>query len=126
MTVKQWLEINRKIDVYKIARSVIEETEDDMVKVNRDQLMRNEDSDGKSLGDYRSDSYARFKFNRGQSGAVDLFLKGDFQRSIYVEAKARQYFFNATDNKTSKLTVKYGEKIFGMQKGYHFEKLPKK
>lgn len=121
MTVKKWLEINRKIDVYKIAREVIEATEWEMVKINRDQLMRNQDSAGNQLGDYLSKNYANFKLSRGQSGVVDLFLTGEYQRSIFVETNGKEYFHKASDWKADKLADKFGEKILGMQKGYHFE-----
>jgi hypothetical protein len=120
MTVKQWLEGIRRIDLFAIARDVIEETEEDLVKINRDQLMRNENSDGEFLGEYKSSAYAKMKIGRNQSGVVDLFLRGDFQRSIFVQLNGREFFMNATDSKTDKLERKYGKKILGVEKGYHY------
>lgn len=114
MTVKQWLEINRKIDVYAIARKVIEETEADMVGLNRTQLMHNLDSKGNPLGGYMSRSYQSLKIRRGGTGEVDLFLYGGYQRSIFVEANGKEYFYKADDWKADKLADKYGEDILGL------------
>jgi len=86
--------------------------------LNREQLLQGKDATGAKLRPaYRSPSYARRKNQQNSApgeGTPDLFLTGDFSRSIFAEVQGDKVIFDATDEKTPALAAKYGEAIFGL------------
>lgn len=92
---------------------VIEASEAEIVDANTSQLMNGIDSTGKSLGEYKSKSYADYKLMKNPKGVVDLKNEGDFHSGFFIDDKHR---LDSKDSKTGKLTSWYGEDIFGLTK----------
>lgn len=90
---------------------LIKEHEAEIVDLNTAQLLNGLDSKGKSLGEYKSDAYARMKLSLNPKGVVDLRLEQDFHDSIYLETQKFPVYSNASDSKTGDLIKKYGEDI---------------
>ena len=85
-----------------------------LVDLNTQQLMQGKDIHGALLTPpYASKAYADFKLMMNPLGVVDLFLTGDFQNSIFVQADKFPLMFDATDEKKNELVDKYGD-ILGL------------
>lgn len=103
---------SKKINLIKIVLEVVRETTEGLIVLNQGQLQDNKDSSNKSLGKYKSKSYARRK---GRT-TVDLKLEGDFYKGFFVKADKFPIIFGSKDSKTFFLKGRYGDKIFGLTK----------
>lgn len=113
MTILRKLANNAaKIDIAKIVLEEVQRDEAFLIRANQTQLQDNKDSNGKSLGKYKSKSYAAFKGRL----TIDLLLSGDFYKGFFVKARKFPIIFGSSDKKTKILTNKYGEAIFGLTK----------
>lgn len=93
---------------------IVANNEHYLVDLNTFQLMHGKDTDGVFIEPpYRSVSYAHYKLFLNPLGVVDLFLTGDFQKSIFIKADSFPITFDAGDSKKSELVNKYG-KILGL------------
>lgn len=95
----------KPIDALKEA---IAANEDRIMDLNRQQLDRGLDSEGRSLG-----KYANFKYkNRFQP--VDLKLTGDFRNKFSLQITDKETEIFSQDAKEEKLKKRYGKDIFGI------------
>lgn len=113
----RWKSINLQSEVPKI----IQNTSDEMVRLNRKQLYtKGIKSDGERLAPYRSILYAQEKNMMNPSPGLfnpDLFLTGKFQRGFYAQVKSgNSVIFGSTDSKSASLEAKYTKEIFGLTK----------
>lgn len=89
-------------------KDAISANEDRIMDLNRQQLDRGLDSEGRSLG-----KYANFKYkNRFQP--VDLKLTGDFRNKFSLQIDDKQTEIFSQDEKETKLIKRYGKDIFGI------------
>lgn len=97
------------------------ETSEDWVDLNREQMLNGINSDGELIGNYASAIYSEVKHRMNPlagEGNVDLKLKGGFQDSEYAIAKGNEIFSNSSDYKNSALEKKYSKKIHGLSIEY--------
>lgn len=107
-------ELNTRVQAFDLQEEIdklIKENEPEIVDANTSQLMDGVDSQGKSLGEYKSKSYADYKLMKNPKGVVDLKNEGDFHTGFFIDDKNR---LDSKDSKTGKLTSWYGEGIFGL------------
>jgi len=104
-------------DLNKNMALAVEQNEKPLVQLNRDQMQIGVNAEGKTIGAYRSVSYAKFKKEMGSKAPYrvpDLLLTGAFQRDMILEVDEKDYFITSTDDKTDSLIEKYSDKIFGI------------
>ena len=114
-------ELNRRmqaVDIYKLGQASVMEHEDELIKLNQDQLLQGEKADETQVGTYKWNSYANQKYiqnPRAGFGNVDLRKTGAFFNWFYVTLKGRnQFTLSSSDDKTSGLVSKYDANIFGI------------
>jgi len=97
----------------------IEQNEEALVQLNRDQLTESKRSDGATIKPSYSAKYAAFK---GFS-SPDLMLTGSFYNQMFliINPSSFDYFISSNDWKTTGLVEKYTEKIFGIGKENQIE-----
>lgn len=118
-TIHEMLRRARSIDLQAIGVSVIVDTKDAFIDLNKSQLMdKGEDKNSKKLKSYRSASYARKKNQRNPFpglGTPDLFATGAFQNAFQLKINSKNSFdIFSSNSKSSDLQKKYGAAIFGV------------
>lgn len=93
---------------------IVEHSKNQALDLNTKQLFEGRDSQGQSLGGYKSQSYAQFKRTLNPAGVVDLKLTGSFYSGFFAKTDKFPVLFDSTDEKTSELKAKYGDEIFGL------------
>lgn len=97
----------------KRLEEIIRKTGTAVLDLNRRQLMQGVDSNGLSLGEYKSEAYARMKRTLNPNGVVDLKLTGSFHENFFIASEIPLIIWSY-DEKTDDLVAKYGEEIFGL------------
>lgn len=113
------IELRRNMSL--IGMAVLNETSEDYLNLNRDQMMHGENSKGEMIGLYRNMAYERMKtaMNPLANSTVDLKLTGDFQRELTLRIISKKRFaLYSQDAKNNDLMKKYGEEIFGLNDKY--------
>lgn len=91
--------------------------QDEIVKLNAEQMLEGINSEGEQIGEYHNTGYALDKNRMNPKagyGNVDLNLTGGFQDRMYLIANGSEYEITSMDEKTNKLIWQYGEIIFGL------------
>lgn len=119
MTIPQMLAGLKSVNLDTQVPIIVQNTRDEMVKLNRDQLYRHGiKSNGENLAPYRSIAYAIKKNNVNPSPGLfnpDFFVTGSFQRGMYAQVKAgTSVIFGSTDFKADRLEERDGKEIFGL------------
>lgn len=86
----------------------IENNQDEIMDLNRQQLDRGLDSQGKSLGKYANFSY------KGRFQPVDLKLTGDYRNEFSIQIDDRQTEIFSQNWKEAILKLRYGKDINGV------------
>ena len=98
------------IDVLKSAQSAIQETSDDMVFIQRNQLFRGERPDGQKVFPEYTPLTKFLKAQKGQPfDRVTRRDTGDYYRGIEVEVKGELFKIESIDWKAERLNEKYGD-----------------
>ena len=111
----------KSIDFAEAIADTLQKHSTELVGEQQDQWLHGENSQGEKIGKYKNKIYRRKKFDMNPLagyGNVDLRLKKEFYRNTKVYFFSRSFFFTSTDDKKEKLTAKYGEEIFGLNKKY--------
>lgn len=96
---------------------VIKKNSPYIIDLETAQLMAGKTSEDRPIKPaYKNKNYAAFKKSLNPAGVVDLRLTGDFHGSFFLHADKFPLIFGATDEKTTELTNRYGEEIFGLTK----------
>jgi hypothetical protein len=107
--------VQKQVD--DIAKIVISH-EEDILDLNRDQMLLGEDSEGGIIGRYSNPIYEAFKqsINPRAQGYVDLKLSGGFQGNMVLRGTSFPFLPDSTDSKRNKLIEGdgYGPKVFGL------------
>lgn len=85
-------------------------TDEELIKLKKNEFASGKRPDGSIIGTYRSLSYRRRKQVRNPraGGFVDLIDKGGFTRKLFTQKIAkRKYIFFSTDPKAAELFSKY-------------------
>lgn len=99
----------------QIMLQAMRDKQNEIVNLNKEQLMSGEDSLGGMLAPYKSDVYAEKKLKYNPLGVTDLNLTGAFQEGFFLNADQFPSYIFSTDDKTRKLAGQYGADIFGLQ-----------
>lgn len=94
------------------------DTSDDLVRLQRFQLLSGKDSEGDIIGIYRSDAYAFKKFQMNPLPGfrkMDFRLTGDFYKGIFADPREKTVVIDSSDEKTDKL-LEINPDIFGLHK----------
>lgn len=117
-TIIELLEGVQKLNLMAEMPIIIENTSGEIIKLNQGQLYYSgENSKGQKLQGYYFAWYERMKaaMNPNLNGeAADLFLSGDFYGGFYVKVDKNVFEVSSSDRKTTLLTGKYSEDIFGL------------
>lgn len=113
----------RRVKSVQLEREVpviVQNTADEMVRLNRSQLYKGVNVEGNKLTPYQSPLYALEKNRTNPAPGLfnpDLFVTGAFYRGFYAQVKAgKSVIFGSTDVKSEALEEKYGKLIFGLTK----------
>ena len=95
--------------------STYKDTEDRLVFYNKEQMLDGLDSKGKALGE-PAPMTKDIKGALGlQTDWIDLKFTGEFQSAMYAKELTEDYAeLSSTDWKTSELTGRFGDDIFGL------------
>jgi hypothetical protein len=107
-------------EIPKIFGDVVNDHKEEVEDINAEQLNQGKDAEGLDLADYRSDSYARFKKNRGSksSPVADLKLTGKYHKAITLKKTGVSDFqVTNTDSKFQELIGKYPDHLGLNDKG---------
>lgn len=130
-TVAEMLRRLEGLSLHNAAIETIEETKDEILRLNRDQLYHGFNKNGDYLRfysisyKYEGHEYPSFygkKYIDLKSslnsmpgyGHPDLFLTGDFYRSFFVQVNNNGFAVGANDRKADGLEKKYKKTIFGL------------
>jgi len=108
------------LDTEAIAEKAVEETKEDLLALNKKQLLAGYDKNGELIGDkkpYANAHYAFFKANMNPLpglGNPDLRLTGSFQDEFDIEISGERILQGSSDEKAGELEQKYGEEIYGL------------
>lgn len=113
------------LNIRTIAETSIEETKQDIIDRQKEQMRYGLNAKGQKIGKYKNDAYARKKNAMNPlagMGNVDLKLEGNFTGALKVDVGPDVYKTYSTDSKAEALTEKYGPDIVGLdpdhKKGY--------
>lgn len=118
MTVRELNDKLQALDIDELTRQAVKMNEDKILDLNREQMETGKNTEGQTIGAYRSKSYANFKKaigSRAPFRVPDLKLTGEFHERMILEVDDNQYFIYSTDEKAGMLAEKYA-KIFGLTK----------
>lgn len=116
-TALQLRERIRAMDIDVISQNSLEETKDDIVKKQKEQLLQGLNAKGEKIGRYRSNKYARAKNQMNPLaglGVPDLKLTGAFHSGINIQVNTETFKTESTDSKGPELEAKYGKEILGL------------
>lgn len=96
----------------RIIKEVMEEREEDLIELNKQNLMQGKDNKGMDMPRYRNAEYAHFKtsINPKNRGFWDLRVTGEYQKMIKVKIHASRIFFK---NNLQNKKAQFLEEILG-------------
>lgn len=97
------------------------QTKDQLLTVQKDQMIHGISSDDAGIGQYRSEEYANQKYDQSSLagyGNVDLRLTGAFYNAMKTTATGEGLVIYSTDEKAQSLEEKYGSAIYSLSKKY--------
>ena len=109
-----------KFDVHESAVKAVSSNVEGYEELQRDQMMSGRNSQGKRIGKYRSNWYAKMKAGMNSMLSsmipynVDLKLTGAFQKGITAKVSGDEIDVTSKDSKAADLEGKYGSEIFGL------------
>lgn len=106
-----------------IASDVLFQNQDVYLDLQREQMLRGENSQGGEIGTYKILAYAEMKerMNPLAGGTVDGKLTGDFHRELTLRLmSARKFLVYSQDEKNQKLTKMY-DHLFLLNPNYLYE-----
>lgn len=110
-----------KLDVSEVIENAIIDTQKDLVKYQKEQMLHGVRKSGKKIGKYKSPAYAKKKFQMNSKaglGNKDLKLTGDFHSRVLVDVRGKEVIVSSDDPKTEKIVEREGDDIFGLSKEF--------
>jgi hypothetical protein len=117
MDIEQLNKNLQSLDFDKLVSGAITATENDIIKLNREQLNFGFDAEDGQMPFYKSKEYAAYKKSRGSKagGRVDLKLEYNFQRLFYIKQTKTEIQVLSKDKKAPKLEAMFKKpKIYGL------------
>lgn len=116
-TIYEMLQRVKSFDIITATAEIMKENEQDVVELNRQQLLQGLTAENDLVGEYRSVGYAIQKERMNPKagfGNVDLKFTGEFYTGFSLIIDGNQYLIFSVNWKTNKLVKKYGDGIFGL------------
>jgi len=115
MTIAEYHRRITSIDREALTTSIINTMSDKIVERQQERIFSGLDKNGNQI----EPAYTPFTINMKKLfdqpfDRVTLKDTGDFYKSMFIERKGNDVIFSSKDEKTEKLTTKYGEEIFGL------------
>ena len=111
MTIRELAQKAQALNVQALKHKAVSNKSQLIVDLQRKQLRQGKDADNNPLRAYYA-SYAKYKATLSTyyapAGVPDLYLTGSFHRGIHMKLSGDDYKLDSTDEKTGKLTGKYG------------------
>lgn len=117
-TVHDLKEMIMAFDLRGEAAVAIDETRDQLLEKQRDQLLRGERANGKKIGKYKNPAYAAKKYAMNPlagEGNMDWKLTGALHNDLFVDVREEDIIFDSGDSKTGDLIKRFGDP-FGINK----------
>ncbi len=114
-TIFNMLESALKIDLPLIFEVALIDSEQDYVKLQKDQMFHGLNSDDAPIGQYKNPLYAARKNTQNPTpgfGIPDLRLTGEFYAGIFADPRSEGIVVDSLDYKADELMAKYSDKIF--------------
>lgn len=105
------------LNVKEVGYQSVEETKEVIAEIQREQMFQGLNAEGKKIGRYRNNKYARAKNEMNPLpglGIPDLKLTGAFYRGFETKVTPETFSTSSTDEKNDELTAKYDP--FGLNK----------
>lgn len=105
------------LNVKEVSYESVVETKELITEIQREQMFQGLNAEGKKIGRYRSNKYARAKNEMNPLpglGIPDLKLTGAFYRGFETKVTPEIFSTSSTDEKNDELTAKYDP--FGLDK----------
>ena len=116
-TVNQLRSRLTALNVKDVSFRSVEETKEVITEIQRQQMFQGLNAEGKKIGRYRSNKYARVKNEMNPLpglGIPDLKLTGAFYAKMETDVTPEVFKSFSTDEKNAELTAKYDP--FGLNK----------
>lgn len=107
----------RTLNVKEVSYESVVESKDEITDIQREQMYKGLNAEGKKIGRYRNAKYARVKNEMNPLpgiGIPDLKLTGAFYSGFTTDVTPESFSTFSTDEKNSELIVKYDP--FGLDK----------
>ena len=98
------------MDVKQASYEAVVQTKEVITDLQKEQMYQGLNSEGKKIGRYRNNKYARAKFDMNPLpglGIPDLKLTGAFYAGFKTEVTPEIFITSSTDEKNADLTAKY-------------------
>lgn len=110
------------LNIDQLAKESVEETKQELINTQRDQMLHGEKKDGSKIGTYKNKIYAARKFAQNPLAGidnVDLNLTGEFQEEIFVDVRQQTLVIDSAANyeKVAKIFEMYGDP-FGLNEKF--------
>lgn len=104
------------LNIDQLAKEAIKETREQLIDIQKDQLLHGERKDGSKIGRYKNSSYAAKKFSNNPlagSGNVDLKLTGEYHEELFVDVREQTLVIDsaADPDKVASIIEKYGDPL---------------
>ena len=103
----------------EIIKSCIADNDESIIKIQQNQMLLGENSEGDKIGMYQDVFYADEKYSmntKAGHGYVDLKYSGDFYNAMFLKIVGDEFEIDSTDEKAKDLKDKYNKNgdIFGI------------
>jgi hypothetical protein len=111
-----------RFSMTEVVENALLDTKEELVDVQRQQMVHGERSDGKRIGKYKNKAYAsmkNFMNSKPGLGFKDLRLTGSFHKMMFVDIRENgRVIFSSLDEKLPQIIEREGELIFGINKKF--------
>lgn len=107
-----------KVKINDVLEDSFEATKGDMIRLQKEQLLKGERADGKKIGKYKNPAYARKKHAQNPLaglGFMDWKLTGDLHKDVFADVRGNSVVIDSADEKTTRLIKNHGDP-FGLNK----------
>lgn len=109
-TIKEMLDRLNNMDFDSIATDCVIETEDQLLDVNKDQLLHGMDASGRDMPDYRNIDYGQLKerMNPNNLGKWDLRFSGRLFNNMSIIFSGRTFLIDTSVDYANKYIFGFG------------------
>lgn len=111
-TISKLLRNLERVSLSDVLEDSFEETKTDMIRLQKEQLLKGERADGKKIGRYKNPAYAKKKHAQNPLpglGYMDWKLKGDLHKEVFADVRENSVVLDSADLKTGRLIKQHGD-----------------